>query len=408
MRVAARIACSVVVGFVVIAAVAQTTAAPPNSADAAIIDTLSRAIHEPRKDKRAAMLRDFLREHPGNMKASELLFGASEDITEQERIYALLKSARPADPFLPFNMAGAYIHADVQLDKALALLDETDQRLAQSSAPVETVGQVKKFMATMRADILIRQNKPEAALAALQKYKSTFRAAHSYYLLGEALEKAGKKREAIDAYMEAVVHPSPDDAKHSAALERVWLSEKLGTRDDLQKKIEKKLAEEFKDANYVPKLTSRPAPQFELTTVRGERLTSSALRGKKVILNFWSPWCGPCLPELAPLQQFQADHAELVVVAIAMPPAEDKDIAKIVNERNLTTLRIGKGSAELWDKFGLAGVPNTVVIDEMGEVRIRHEGALADVPRYLETDLKAIAASGAAKQAQPAGVGAMQ
>ena len=394
------------VGLVIfIAAISLCSAAqtsPPftKSDDAATAETLSRAIHEPRKDRRAVMLREFLRTHPDNIKANELLFGASEDIAEQEKIYTLLKAARPSDPFLPFNMAGAYIHADVKLDKALALTDEAEQLFTHSSNkyPDATVTQVNKFMATMRADILIRQGKPDAALATLQKYKSSLRAAHSYYLLGEALEAAGKKREAVDAYMEAVVRPSPDDAKHTAALERLWLSEKLGTKEELQKKIEQKLSEDFKDANYVPKVTARPAPEFEFVTLKGEHLKSSDLHGKKVVVNFWSPWCGPCLPELAPLQEFQAHHPELVVVAVAMPPAEDKDIAKIVTERSLSTLRIAKGPAELWDKFGMAGVPNTVVIDESGYVRIRHEGSIPDVPRYLEADLKAIAASANTKE----------
>ena len=390
MRVIARLL--VVITLAGLCAAAQTNAPAAKLDDADVVNTLSRAVHEPRKDRRAAMLRELLRDHPDNIKANELLFGASEDIGEQEKIYALLKSARPSDPFLPFNMAGAYVHANVKLEKAMSLLDETDQLLTHSGSryPEETASQVKKFMSTMRADILIREGKPDAALASLQKYKTTFRAAHSYYLLGEALEAAGKKREAIDAYMEAVVRPSPDDAKHTAALERLWLSEKLGTREELQKKIEQKLAEDFKDANYVPKLTARPAPGFEFVTVKGERLKSSELRGKKVVVNFWSPWCGPCLPELAPLQEFQQRHPELVVVAVAMPPAEDKDIAKIVKERQLGTLRIAKGNAELWDEFGLAGVPNTVIIDESGNVRVRHEGSIPDVPRYLEADLKAI------------------
>ena len=401
--------------FVRAGAQGQPASEKPNASEAAVKDALARAAREPHKDRRAEMLRELLREHPGNVKANELLFGASEDIVEQERIYAFLKSLRPDDAFLPFNMAAAYAHANVKLDKAMALLDETDKLLAQPAASGQprysegNLSQVRKFMATMRADILIRQGKPEEAVATLQKFKSGFRAAHSYYLLGEALEAAGKKREAVDAYLEAVVRPSPDDAKHTAALERLWLSEKLGTKEDLQKKIEDKLANDFQEANYVPKLMARQAPEFEFVTLKGERLKSSALNGKKVILNFWSPWCGPCLPELAPLQEFQESHLQVVVLAVVMPPAEDRDLEKVIRERNLGTLRIAKGTAELWEKFSMAGVPNTVIIDEGGYVRVRHEGSIPDVNRYLEADLKAIATAGPAKETlQPAAAAGTQ
>jgi hypothetical protein len=42
-------------------------------------------------------------------------------------------------------------------------------------------------------------------------------------------------------------------------------------------------------------------------------------------------------------------------------------------------------------------VPDTFVIDENGFVRIEHLGAVPDVTRYFEADLKAIADAGPAK-----------
>jgi thiol-disulfide isomerase/thioredoxin len=36
------------------------------------------------------------------------------------------------------------------------------------------------------------------------------------------------------------------------------------------------------------------APDFELTTLEGDKVRLSELKGTKVIVNFWATWCPPC------------------------------------------------------------------------------------------------------------------
>jgi peroxiredoxin len=143
---------------------------------------------------------------------------------------------------------------------------------------------------------------------------------------------------------------------------------------------------------------NHPAPDFDLTTLRGERLTSSLLRGKKVVLDFWAVWCGWCLPELKPLQDFQEKHPELVVATVVQDSADARQIEKLIRDKNLTSLRISEAPSGLAEKFGGMGVPNTFIIDEAGYVRIQHNGSIPDVPRYLEADLKAITDAGPSKE----------
>jgi hypothetical protein len=81
------------------------------------------------------------------------------------------------------------------------------------------------------------------AVSILQPLKGEFTSGHPYYLLGKALEDTGDKRAAIDAYLEAVVRPSNEEKKANAALEALWLSQKLGSEQDLQKRIETKLVQ---------------------------------------------------------------------------------------------------------------------------------------------------------------------
>lgn len=60
------------------------------------------------------------------------------------------------------------------------------------------------------------------------------------------------------------------------------------------------------------------APDFTLSTLKGETLSLDALRGSPVIVNFWATWCVPCRIEMPALQSLYDDYADsgLHVLAI--------------------------------------------------------------------------------------------
>ena len=49
------------------------------------------------------------------------------------------------------------------------------------------------------------------------------------------------------------------------------------------------------------------APDFELTTLKGEKLRLSDYQGKAVILNFWATWCPVCELERERIDELAAE-----------------------------------------------------------------------------------------------------
>jgi thiol-disulfide isomerase/thioredoxin len=78
----------------------------------------------------------------------------------------------------------------------------------------------------------------------------------------------------------------------------------------------------------VPPLTPIPAP---LKTMDGRTLTNADIAGRFVVLNFWAPWCPPCVREMPEIDRFsrspEGRNALVIGLAIDEQAAVDKFVA---------------------------------------------------------------------------------
>jgi thiol-disulfide isomerase/thioredoxin len=67
------------------------------------------------------------------------------------------------------------------------------------------------------------------------------------------------------------------------------------------------------------------APDFEVMTPRGLRMTRQNFGGAVLVLNFWASWCAPCIEEIPSLVAFQAalQGSGVVVLGISMDQDEN-------------------------------------------------------------------------------------
>jgi cytochrome c biogenesis protein CcmG/thiol:disulfide interchange protein DsbE len=112
-----------------------------------------------------------------------------------------------------------------------------------------------------------------------------------------------------------------------------------------------------------------PAPDFEIETFDGSALRLSDLQGRVVVLNFWASWCKPCEDEAAELESLWREYQDRGVLLVGVNYTDTREAALGYLERFDITYPNGPDRGDRVARmYGLAGVPETWVIDQDGRI----------------------------------------
>jgi peroxiredoxin len=146
---------------------------------------------------------------------------------------------------------------------------------------------------------------------------------------------------------------------------------------DARQATARKVAEQSR-----PTLTGTPqarAPDLVLTSLDGEPVRLSELRGKVVLLNFWATWCPPCKAEMPDLQALYREHGDardFVVVGVNFQEPAGP-VEAFVKQYELSFPVWLDAGGEAGAKLGVRGLPVTFIIDREGFIRDAWNGQIA-------------------------------
>lgn len=109
-----------------------------------------------------------------------------------------------------------------------------------------------------------------------------------------------------------------------------------------------------------------PFPLDALTTPDGRRLAAEALRGQPVLVNFFTRFCAPCIKEVPKLNQVQARHPELRVLAIT--PDSLPDAGRYIQQYGLNWPVAANAGDVMARQLHVSAFPSFALLDAQGRL----------------------------------------
>ncbi len=283
--------------------------------------------------------------------------------------------------------------AEVQLAEMQTLMESLKP---ETPAGKQIVGRAKQVIRMYEQRVELGRVTLEELVAKLKENPDDTKSISMYpsKLAGEVAsltrtepDKAEKLLNAAKELLATLKEKAQEDATKKA-IERIERS-----FPSLEKKIEtgKRLA---------ALVGADAAPLAVEAWVNGDPLTDADLKGKVVLLDFWSVWCGPCISTFPHLREWHEKHAEegLVIIGLTRyynyawddkanrakratgdekvtPEQEQEMLAKFAEHHNLHHRFAIQKDRTLADFYAVSGIPHVVLIDREGKVRLFRIGS---------------------------------
>jgi cytochrome c biogenesis protein CcmG/thiol:disulfide interchange protein DsbE len=137
-------------------------------------------------------------------------------------------------------------------------------------------------------------------------------------------------------------------------------------------------------------LSGKAAPEIDLVTLDGERVTLSSLRGRPVLINFWATWCPPCRDEFPLMVAAHEAHADDGFEILGVMHQDFADSTReFAKDMRATWPILDDPDDVAYDDYLVAGLPTSYFVDAEGIVRAFSLGGFSEagLAAQLETVL---------------------
>ena len=132
-----------------------------------------------------------------------------------------------------------------------------------------------------------------------------------------------------------------------------------------------------------------PAPELSVVGLvaapADARPELSALRGRAVVVEFWTTWCGPCVDAIPHLNEVAAACANAPVTFIAISDEDPQVLRDFLATHELRAWVASDPDGSTRNDYGVRGYPTAVLIGPAGTIEWTGHPLKLDAQRILAT-----------------------
>ncbi|WP_299679425.1 TlpA disulfide reductase family protein [uncultured Dokdonia sp.] len=132
----------------------------------------------------------------------------------------------------------------------------------------------------------------------------------------------------------------------------------------------------------------QPLPKFNLVDYDGKEVTSSDLKGKITVINFWFKECKPCIHEMPELNELVATYKDNPNVQFIGFSTTAKDRLPSFFEKHTFDYRIVPDSMPYAIENGITGYPTNMVIDQEGNIVFLKTGFIPGIADTIKEEIE--------------------
>lgn len=159
---------------------------------------------------------------------------------------------------------------------------------------------------------------------------------------------------------------------------------------------------------YLINNNTQIAPSFNLITLEGDTISSNELKGKIIILDFWSSTCIPCIKSMSKMEKLYKKYKNNKSIAIYVVNNGWETLEKakeFANKKRSKFLFFSSGKkydlpfaydsgCKTFKSFNLKANPSTVIIDQNYHIHLLHTGYIEDINHFLTNHIEQLLARG--------------
>jgi thiol-disulfide isomerase/thioredoxin len=138
-------------------------------------------------------------------------------------------------------------------------------------------------------------------------------------------------------------------------------------------------------------LLGKPAPEINIDLLDGGKVDLANHKNQVVVLDFWATWCGPCVQGLPILTKVTDKYKDQGVVFYAVNVGESAAKVRTFLEKRELNIKVPMDSDMVVNnRYGVSGIPHTVLIGKDGTIQAIHVGFGPGVEERLTRELETL------------------